>query len=129
VQDFSGPVIRLANLSQEELYILVQNIRRVFDSGDTNNHLVPDEALKQFMIYCSKKIGEAYFRTQRNTIRAFVDMLSLLEQNPGMDWQILLQNIDVAREENPDRLFEGTEESPDEVSSQGNDDDLTTFRL
>jgi hypothetical protein len=129
VQDFSGPVIRLANLSQEELYILLQNIRRVFDSGDTNNHLVPDEALKQFMIYCSKKIGEAYFRTPRNTIRAFVDMLSLLEQNPGMDWQMLLQNIDVAREENPDRLIEETEESPDKVSSQGNDDDLTTFRL
>jgi hypothetical protein len=129
LQDFSGPVIRLANLSQEELYILLRNIRHVFASGDTNNHLVPDEALKQFMIYCSKKIGEAYFRTPRNTIRAFVDMLSLLEQNPGMDWQMLLQNIDVAREENPDRLIEETEESPDKVSSQGNDDDLTTFRL
>ncbi len=130
VQDLSGPVIRLANLSQEELFVLLRNVRHVFASGNPADYLVPDEALKQFMAYCSKKIGEAYFRTPRNSIRAFVDMLSLLDQNAGMDWKMLLQNIDVSQEENPDTLIEDIEDTPDTVGSRGNDeDDLTTFRL
>jgi hypothetical protein len=37
--------------------------------------LVPDEAFAAFMQHCEKKIGEAYFRTPRNTIKAFLDLL------------------------------------------------------
>ena len=39
------------------------------------------------MTHCSKRIGDAYFRTPRNTITAFVGMLSVLSQNPGVDWR------------------------------------------
>ena len=76
----SGPVIRLQSLSPEELLILLANIRSVFAMGDTAHHLVPDEALAAFMAHCNQRIGEAYFRTPRNTIKAFVQLLSILEQ-------------------------------------------------
>ena len=95
VIDYSSPALHLANLTPEELYILLGNLRHVFAYGEENKYLVPDEALKSFLSHCSQKIGDAYFRTPRNTIKAFVDMLAVLEQNPNIHWQDLIGKIDV----------------------------------
>ena len=95
VIDYSSPALHLANLTPEELYILLGNLRHVFASGEQNNYLIPDEALKSFLNHCSQKIGDAYFRTPRNTIKAFVDMLAVLEQNPGINWHDLIEKIDI----------------------------------
>lgn len=94
--DLSGPVIRLQSLSPEELYVLLDKLRLLWASGDVDRLPVPDAALGAFLEHCSKKIGDAYFRTPRNTIRAFLDLLAVLEQNPGSDWTTLLGMIDVA---------------------------------
>ena len=90
IVDLSGPVIRLQNLSPEDLFVLLANIRNVFASGKSENNLVPDEALKAFMEHCSGHIGDAYFRTPRSSVRAFTDFLSVLEQNPQVKWPQLL---------------------------------------
>jgi len=95
VIDYSSPALHLANLTPEELYLLLGNLRHVFASGEQNNYLVPDKALKSFLNHCSQKIGDAYFRTPRNTIKAFVDMLAVLEQNPGINWHDLVEKIDI----------------------------------
>ncbi len=135
--DLSGPVVRLQNLSPEDLFILLSNIRNVFASGDAESHLVPDEGIQGFMQHCSQHIGDAYFRTPRNSVRAFTDLLSVLEQNPQVSWQQLLPNVKVASESNPDLApLEEEEEgeavpvSRSPVSERGDsDDDLTSFRL
>ena len=54
---------------------------------------MPDEALERFLTHCSQNIGDAYFKTPRNTIKAFVDLLSVIEQNPSLDWRKLLQDV------------------------------------
>ena len=82
-------------MTPEELYILLGNLRHIFAYGEEDKYLVPDEALKSFLNHCSQKIGDAYFRTPRNTIKAFVDMLAVLEQNPDINWQDLVDKIDV----------------------------------
>ena len=97
--DMSGPVIRLQSLSPEELLILLANIRSVFALGDTARHLVPDEALAAFMAHCNQRIGEAYFRTPRNTIKAFVQLLSILEQNPSAQWSEIIGTVSVDEDE------------------------------
>lgn len=51
--DLSGPVVRLQNLSREDLYVLLGNIRNVFASGDPDQHLVPDDALAAFVQHWS----------------------------------------------------------------------------
>lgn len=94
--DLSGPVLRLQSLTPEELMILLMNVRNIFAAGDPARHLVPDEALQAFMVHCSERIGEAYFRTPRNTIKAFCQLLSVLEQNPETDWHSLLGTVAVA---------------------------------
>ncbi|WP_010543772.1 ATP-binding protein [Sphingomonas elodea] len=112
--DMSGPVLRLQSLSPEDLLVLLSNIRSVFALGDATANLVPDEALTAFMDHCSKRIGEAYFRTPRNTIKAFVQFLSVLQQNPGTRWQDLIGGVAPEQDE------------PDELDA---DDELVDLRL
>ena len=97
--DLSGPVIRLQSLTSDEMHVLLERLRLLWAGGDPGRFPVPDEALPAFLRHCSKKIGDDYFRTPRNTIRAFLDLLAILAQNPGADWATLLGSVDVA----PDR--------------------------
>ena len=98
VIDYSSPTLHLNNLTPEELYVLLKNIRHVFASGDETQYLVPDKALEAFLLHCSKKIGEAYFRTPRNTIRAFADMLSVIEQNKDIAWNSMIDSVEIQEE-------------------------------
>ena len=119
--DMSGPVIRLQSLSPEDLLILLSNIRHVAACGDEAKYLVPDEALEAFMAHCSQRIGEAYFRTPRNTIKSFVNLLAVLEQNPGSDWKALLGGVEVAKDDGA-RLDAAPAEG-------GSDDELVNLKL
>ena len=113
--DMSGPVIRLQSLSPEELLILLANIRSVFALGDPARHLVPDEALAAFMAHCNQRIGEAYFRTPRNTIKAFVQLLSILEQNPSAQWSEIIGSVSV--DEDEPEIEQGGGADDDELAS------------
>jgi hypothetical protein len=117
-RDLSGPVLALQNLSPEDLYILLDKLRNVYAYGDPARFLVPDEALKRFMEHCSKRVGEAYFRTPRHTIIAFINLLSILEQNPGLSWSDALGGVDVEVDSH-DSDTQGTVDG----------DELTTLRL
>lgn len=122
VIDYSSPALHLASLTPEELYILLKNLRHVYAYGDTSKYLVPDESLKTFLVHCSQTIGDAYFRTPRNTIKAFLDMLAVIEQNPDISWQQLLDSVEVEEEKDSDIDMEYTEDAQE-------DDELTDFKL
>lgn len=76
------------------------------------------------MAHCQDRIGEAYFRTPRNTVTAFVNMLAVLEQNPGLIWTDLIAQLDL-REDSGDDMAD-VEEGTGGVASE---DDLASFRL
>lgn len=120
VIDYSSPALHLANLTPEELYILLKNLRHVYASGDESQYLVPEQALKSFLNHCSKTIGDSYFRTPRNTIKAFLDMLAVIEQNPQISWDSLISAIDINEEQPSSVELEVTGDA---------DDELTDFRL
>jgi hypothetical protein len=126
--DLSGPVIRLTALTPEDLYVLLTKLRHVYASGDPDAYLLPDDALVAFMQHCSDKVGDAYFRTPRTTIKAFCDLLAVLDQNPGVNWHDILGTVALAPETNPDLapLDEGAEE---DTLRRNDDDDLAGFRL
>ena len=123
--DLSGPVLRLSSLTREDLFVLLANVRRVFLGDEIE--AVPDEALTAFMAHCSQRIGDAYFRTPRNTVTEFVNMLSVIEQNPGTGWQDLVGNIDIATDGGDDLSDIVDEEAGKD--GQGAGDELTSFRL
>ena len=121
--DLSGPVIELDNLSPEDMFVLLSNVRAVMlDDPDE----LPDAALEAFMHHCSNRIGEAYFRTPRNTVRAFVDMVSILQQNPGIRWSDLVEEVVVVNDLGDD-MSDIDDAAP--VAAAPGDDDLTSFRL
>lgn len=93
VQDYSSPVLHLAKLTPEELYILLKNLRHVFASGDPAAYLVPDQALEAFLAHCHQTVGADYFRTPRSIIRAFLDMLTVLDQNPSIEWHDMINKV------------------------------------
>ena len=141
--DLSGPIIRLAALTPEDLYVLLTKLVHLQASGESDAYLLPPEALEAFMAHCSAKIGEAYFRTPRNTIRSFLDLLAVLEQNPGQQWDRLIDAVPVRLESNPDLeplddntiANAGTSPAGAQAPAGGRsgsgvlDDELSTFRL
>lgn len=120
--DFTGPVLRLAGLSPEDFCVLLTKLRDVYALGDPEKYLLPDAALPAFMEHCQKRIGEAYFRTPRTTITAFINLLAVLEQNPGTSWQALLGQVQVAKDTG------AVNELPTEEAKSG-DDELASFKL
>lgn len=121
LRDLSGPVLALPSLTPEEMVVLLQNLRRVHAAlHESEQHFLDDAAIPAFMEHCGKAIGSDFFRTPRDSVRQFVQLLNLLEQNPGARWQDLLgASAPPAPGEAPS--------PPAAEPSEG--DDLTTFRL
>jgi P-loop Domain of unknown function (DUF2791) len=114
-------------------------LRLLWAGGDADRLPLPDEALRAFQEHCRKQIGEAYFRTPRNTIREFLGLLAILEQNPSADWRTLLAKTEIQ----PDSpLVTGDIEAEEPIETvittaavaggtvAANDDtDLATFKM
>lgn len=116
--DYSGPVLRLASLTPEDFYVLLHKLRHVYASGDAAKYLLPDEAIPAFMEHCGKRLGDAYFRTPRTTITAFINLLAVLEQNTSADWKELLGYVEVEQDRG------GAADTAVE-----DDDELASFKL
>lgn len=113
--DLSGPVIRLSSLTPEDFYVLLQKLRNIYAFGEPEKFLLPDEAIPAFMAHCNQRLGEAYFRTPRTTITAFINLLAVIEQNPTADWRTLLGAVELAKDEAGQQDLEV--ETDDELAS------------
>lgn len=113
--DLSGPVIRLSSLTPEDFYVLLQKLRNVYAYGEPEKFLLPDEAIPAFMAHCNQRLGEAYFRTPRTTITAFINLLAVIEQNPTADWRTLLGAVELTKDEAGQQDLEV--EADDELAS------------
>ncbi len=128
VTDYNSTVLRLSNLTKEELYVLLKNLRHVFASGHESNYIVPDDALAAFLQHCSNKIGDSYFRTPRNTIKEFLSFLSILEQQPEMKWTDLISKVDIVKDIETTSMTEAVEIMATPISEQ-DQDEFSSFRL
>lgn len=123
--DFTAPVIRLANLAPEDMFILLQKLRHLQASGESARYLITDDGISAFMDHCARQIGDAYFRTPRNTIKTFLDLLAVLEQNPEVSWHELVIRSKVVNEGETQQL---SASGKTDRALLG-DDDLATFKL
>lgn len=121
--DYSGPVLRLSALTPEDFYVLLDKLRHVYAGGDPGKYLLPDEALPLFMQHCANRLGDAYFRTPRTTITAFINLLAVLEQNPEARWQDLLGQVAVQADHGGDN----DQLSPD--LDNADEADFASFKL
>lgn len=126
--DLSGPIIRLANLTPEDCFVLLANIRRVFTRDENAESILPDKGIERYLASCHERMGSAYFQTPRETIKDFVGLLNVLEQNPGANWETLIGDIQtVAVGEDLGEPVDDTDGASNGRSAS--DDDLATFKL
>lgn len=92
LKNYASPVIELEPLTREDRYLLLENVRRVFEAGTTRKDAMPDEGLKAFLALSEKRLGSDQFETPRETVRRFVHMLQLLEQYPAKTWRQILED-------------------------------------
>ncbi|KML07912.1 MULTISPECIES: ATP-binding protein [Burkholderia] len=116
--DYTGPVIRLASLTPEDFYVLLDKIRLVHAFGDEAKAQLPADAIAAFMAHCAMRLGDQYFRTPRTTITAFINLLAVLEQNPTADWRLLIGALEVEKDTG----------GMGDVAVEG-DDEFASFRL
>lgn len=75
------------------------------------------------MRHSANRLGDTYFRTPRTTIKAFVQLLAVIEQNPSAQWSQLLEVVDIEKDLGPDP---GLVPRP---GPAGEDEELASFRL
>ena len=127
VRDLSGPVVRLQNLTPEDLFVLLRNIRHVHANGEAAKYLVPDDALVAVLQRANETLGAEYFKTPRDVVRSFVGLLNVLEQHPGKTWQEFVGANFIKKADAPASV---EEEIALGVAAPADDDgDLQTFKL
>lgn len=126
--DYNSTVLRLANLTKEELYLLLMNLRNVFAGGDKSKYLVPNDALLAYLNHCANKIGDSYYRTPRNTIKGFLDLLSMLEQYPNLKWSDMIEQIEVVQDVEPTEVG-GIIAQQCATQNKSDDDAFASFKL
>lgn len=70
----------------------------------------------RFLHHCNQTIGDMYFRTPRNTIKAFLDMLTVIEQDPTISWEKLITSVEVEKEQPADLVLQNKENRDEELA-------------
>ena len=115
--DVSGPVLRLGNLTRKQFETLLIKLRNLYQSHLDIDQILPPEAILKFIDHCESRIGEATFRTPRTTIKEFLGLLAVLEQNKGAKWGDLLNHSHIVADVNSD------------ASGDNNSSELTNLTL
>ena len=90
--DMNQPVVRLQSLTKEELYVLLERIATVQSGGEEGKLLIKHDDIVKFLAFCEQRLGAEHFLTPRDTVKQFVGLLNVLEQNPAKTLDMLLQS-------------------------------------
>ncbi len=95
LRDFSQPVIKLLPLDHNEVFVLLQKLKLIFDLNYKVEIAVSDGDIKTFMEHMLNQPGAAEFLTPREVIRDFLNLLNILRQNPDYDKEKLMASFTV----------------------------------
>lgn len=111
IRDFAQPVIKLLPLDHNEIFVLLKKLKAIFDLNYKTNIEISDEDIHSFMEEMFNKPGAAEFLTPREVIRDFLNILSILRQNPNINKNQLFGDIEIS-DERPDEesYLDGIEE-------------------
>ncbi|MEQ8360103.1 MAG: ATP-binding protein [Cytophagales bacterium] len=110
VRDLAQPVIKLVPLDHNEIFVLLKKLKEIFDFNFQVDIDINEGDIHSFMEEMFNKPGAQEFLTPREVIRDFLNVLSILRQNPGADKKSLINDIEVTDERPNDYLVDGIEE-------------------
>jgi hypothetical protein len=89
--DFSGPILRLARLSHEEIFILLERLTAVHAGHFGYEPFLNREDLVAFMELALSAPGAEEFITPRELTRDFLGLLNILKDDPSADFHTLIR--------------------------------------
>ncbi|RZJ92383.1 MAG: biotin carboxylase [Chryseobacterium sp.] len=110
IRDFAQPVIRLLPLDHNEIFVLLKNLKSIFEFNYKSVINVSDTDIHQFMEELFNQPGASEFLTPREVIRDFLNILSILRQNPHLDKQKLFGDIKISDERPVEMSLDDIEE-------------------
>lgn len=103
IRDFAQPVIRLMPLDHNEIFVLLNKLKAIFDFNYKTDIDISDSDIHQFMEEIFNKPGASEFLTPREVIRDFLNILNIIRQNPNVDKNMLFGEIEIS-DERPNEL-------------------------
>jgi hypothetical protein len=103
-RDFAQPVIKLAPLNHNEIFVLLKNLKEIFDFNFGTNINILEQDIQLFMEEIFNKPGAEEFLTPREVIGDFLNILSILRQNSNANKSSLISNI-VITDERPNEII------------------------
>jgi hypothetical protein len=110
IRDFAQPVIRLLPLDNNEVFVLLNKLKLIFDFNYKTQIEISDEDIRRFMEEIFNKPGASEFLTPREVIRDFLNILNILRQNPSLDKSRLFGEIEISDERPKEIPNENVEE-------------------
>lgn len=109
-RDLAQPVIKLVPLNHNEIFVLLKKLKEIFDTNFNVSININDNDIQSFMEEMFNKTGASEFLTPREVIRDFLNILSILRQNPSADKKTLISDIEITDERPEESLVDGIEE-------------------
>ncbi|OEK07344.1 biotin carboxylase [Flavivirga aquatica] len=103
LRDFTQPVLKLMPLNHNEIFVLLKKLKEIFDFNFQTSIDITDADTQAYMEEMFNKPGADEFLTPREVIRDFLNILSLLRQNPDADKSSMISNIEI-KDERPEIL-------------------------
>ncbi len=110
IRDFAQPVIKLLPISHDEIFVLLQKLKAIFEFNYKTEVDISDEEIHQFMEEIFNKPGASEFLTPREVIRDYLNVLNLIRQNPSVDKKKIFGEIQIKDERPDDSAVESVEE-------------------
>jgi hypothetical protein len=111
LRDYAQPVIRLMPLSHNEIFVLLYNLRDIFNFNYQTEIDFTDKDIHRFMEEIYNKPGASAFLTPREVIRDFLNILNILRQNPEADKGKLVDDIRIIDERESENVVETEEDA------------------
>ena len=100
--DMSGPVMNLANLAPEDLLILLGRFVMCTQLAIRAHLSCPTTGCGHSCSIVRSALATCISERLGNTIKEFVNLLAVLDQNPGASWEQLVGNAEIGEESNSD---------------------------
>jgi len=100
LRDYAQPVVRLMPLTHNEIFVLLQNLKEIFDFNYQVEIDFPEKDIRTFMEEIFNRPEAEEFLTPREVIRDFLNILNILRQNPEAEKSKLFQEISLSHEQN-----------------------------
>jgi len=88
--DFASPVLRLARLSHEEVYLLLERLRDIHAGHYGYEPYLEKRELTAFMELAFSVPGADEFITPREISRDFISLMNILHENKDTDFDTLV---------------------------------------